>query len=141
MSWKSESLALVFGMLMVLIIFGDALPGDRIGNLDTIFGEAYWRLMDVIYPLASMVLFLLYGKVKGGIQIHFATILPFLAFLAGILIIQFDDIFVVLNHPVKLPELYWTAARWSYLFLSSASFFVFGWVCSKLKSRPEKAPG
>ncbi len=135
MNWKKESLALVFGMLIVLIIFGDALQGDRAGNLDTVFGETYGHLIDVIYPLASIIVFLLYGKSKGGIQIHPATILSFLAFLVGLIIIQFDDIFVVLNHPITLPWVYWTTARWCYLFIASGSFFAFGWACSKLKSR------
>ena len=62
MNWKSESLALVFGMLIILIIFGDAAQVSWVGNLDTIFGLTYWHLMDVIYHLASIMVFLLYGK-------------------------------------------------------------------------------
>jgi hypothetical protein len=139
MNWKRETLALVFGMLIVLIIFGDALQGDRAGNLDTVFGETYGHLMDVIYPFASIVVFLLYGKSKRGIQIRMATILLFLAFLAGLSIIQFDDFFVLLNHPITLPWIWWTTARWCFLFISAGSFFAFGWVCNKLSSRQEKA--
>ena len=48
--WKSEVLALVFGMFVILIIFGDAMPNEWVGNLDTIFGQTYWPLMDIIYP-------------------------------------------------------------------------------------------
>jgi hypothetical protein len=139
MNWKRESLALVFGMLIVPIIFGDTLQGNRAGNLDTVFGQTYGHLMDVIYPFASIVVFLLYGKSKGGIQIHIASILLFLAFLAGLSIIQFDDFFVLLNHPITLPWVWWTTARWCYLFISTGSFFAFGWVSGKLKSRQGNA--
>jgi hypothetical protein len=140
MNWKRDCIPLVFGMLIVLIIFGDSMQVGKVGNLDTVFGETYWRLMDVIYPLASIILFLLYGKLKGGIKIHFATLLSFVAFLAGLSIIQFDDIFVLMNHPIMLPWSYWTAARWCFLFIAPASFFTFGWLCGLLNRRQGKAP-
>ena len=135
MSWKKEILSLVFGMLVILIIFGDALQGDRAGNLDTVFGQSYGHLMDVIYPLASIVVFLLYGKAKGSLQIHVATILLFLVFFEGLSIIQFDDFFVLFGHPIILPWVWWTTARWCYLFMSVGSFLAFGWVSGKLKDR------
>ncbi len=135
MSWKSELLALVFGMLTILIIFGDGLPGQGVGNLDTVFGQAYWPLMDVVYPLASIIVFLLYGRVKGSIHIHISTTLLFVAFLAGILIMQFDDLFVVIGHPIKLSWTYWAVARWSYLVISTSTFITYGWVCHKMKKQ------
>ena len=39
MNWKSESLALVFGMLVIFMIFGDAAVVDWVGNLDYAFGH------------------------------------------------------------------------------------------------------
>jgi hypothetical protein len=136
MNWKREIPALVFGMLIILVIFGDAAAVRGVGNLDTVFGTSYWPLMDVIYPLASIAVFLLYGQSKGGIQIQVVTILAFLALLAGLLIIQFDDIFQLFNHPITLPQVYWTTARWLYLFISIGSFLTFGQACQRLKARP-----
>lgn len=135
MNWKREILALVFGMLIILIIFGDALQGDNAGNLDTVFGQAYGHLMDVIYPLASILVFLLYGKFKGGIKIHIANILLFLVFLVGLSLIQFDDFFVLFHHTITLPWVWWTTVRWCFLFISVGSFFAFGWVSGKLQNR------
>jgi hypothetical protein len=145
MNWKRESLALIFGMLVILIIFGDGIPGRAIGNLDTIFGESLWPFVDVMYPLASIIVFLLYGKSKGGIQVRRSAILPFAALLAGILMIQFDDVFELINHPIKLPQLYWTIARWGYLLVAAGSFLGFGRACERLsvgqKTRDAFKPG
>ena len=45
-----------------------------IGNLDTIFGIGAWQLLDVAYPVASIAVFLLYGRAKGGLRISALTI-------------------------------------------------------------------
>jgi hypothetical protein len=129
MNWKSESLALVFGVLIILIVFGDAAQLSWVGNLDTIFGVTYSSLMDIIYPLASIVIFILYGKAKGSLHLQPRSIMLFIAFLIAILIMQFDDIFEVLNHPIILPVIYWTIARWLYLFTALTTFFAFGRSC------------
>lgn len=129
MDWKSEILALVFGVLIILIIFGDAAQLSWVGNLDTIFGVTYSSLMDIIYPLASIVIFFLYGKTKGNLDLKLRSIVLFVAFLIAILIMQFDDIFEVLNHPIILPVIYWTIARWVYLFTALTTFFAFGRSC------------
>jgi hypothetical protein len=129
MNWKSESLALVFGVLIILIVFGDAAQLSWVGNLDTIFGVTYSSLMDIIYPLASIVIFILYGKAKGSLHLQPRSIMLFIAFLIAILIMQFDDIFEVLNHPIILPVIYWTIARWLYLFTALTTFFSFGRSC------------
>jgi hypothetical protein len=134
MNWKQESLALIFGMLIVLIIFGDATSFRGVGNLDNIFGPALWPWTDVIYPLASIVVFLLYGKSRGNLRINAAAVLAFLALLAGLLIIQFDDIFELAHHRITLPGVYWTAARFCYLVVSIASFLAFGRACRKSRS-------
>jgi hypothetical protein len=138
MNWKSESLALVFGMLIILIIFGDAAQVSWVGNLDTIFGLTYWHLMDVIYPLASIVVFLLYGRSKGRLCLRGTSILLIIAFLLAIFIMQLDDIFVVLNHPIILPDAYWTIARWLYLFTAITTFFAFGQSCKNRTSKTTK---
>jgi hypothetical protein len=66
MGFKSEVLALAFGALLIFVTFGDAHIYWFIGNLDTIFGLTFWRVLDVFYPVASAVVFLLYGWVKGN---------------------------------------------------------------------------
>ena len=131
MNWKSESLALVFGMLIVFMVFGDATQVNWVGNLDTIFGLKYWPLMDVVYPLASIIVFLLYGKSKGNLQLRRNSILLFVAFLITITIIQFDDICEVLNHSIELSPIYWSTARWVYIFTAVSTFFAFGQSCKK----------
>ena len=134
MKWKSESLALVFGMLIILIIFGDAAWVSGVGNLDTIFGQTYFPLMDILYPLASIVVFLLYGKSKGSLHVRSTSVMLFVAFLAAIVIMQFDDIFVVFNRPITLPAVYWAIARWMYLITAITTFFAFGESCKSKSS-------
>ena len=134
MNWKSESLALVFGVLIIFMIFGDAAHFDWVGNLDTIFGLRYWHLMDVLYPLTSIVVFLLYGKSKGSLHVRSTSVMLFVAFLAAIVIMQFDDIFVVFNHPITMPAVYWAIARWMYLITAITTFFAFGESCKSKSS-------
>jgi len=129
MNWKSESLALVFGMLIIFMIFGDAALLDWVGNLDYAFGHIFWPATDLIFPLSSILVFLLYGWSKGGLHLQRTSILLFLAFLTAIIIMQFDDIFVVFNHPITLPTIYWTTARILYLFTALTTFFAFGRSC------------
>ncbi len=141
MNWKRDGLTLIFGMLVMLIIFGDQVhvnsPGapEYIGNLDTVFGTPWWPLMDVIYPSASISTFLLYGKLKGGIKINRTSILLFVVFLIGLVIIQGDDFLQIINHPLDLPDTYWAAARWCYVFISEGSFLAFGSICEKQTDR------
>jgi hypothetical protein len=137
---KGEVLALLFGLLMVLEIFGDRVMVQGVevaGNLDTIFGHALWPFLDMFYPLASIVVFLLYGQTNGRIQFNLRSILIFLAFLAAIIIMQFDDFFVVFRYSITLPDLYWTIARVVYLFTAAGTFFAFGLTSSrKVKEAP-----
>lgn len=129
--WKSEGLALIFGMLVVLIVFGDALPGDRVGNLDTVFGQGLWPVMDVVYPLASILVFLYYGRLKGTVRLRSPSGWILMIFLISLTLIQLDDFFVVINHPIVLPDTCWTAVRWLYLIIAPGAFLVFGIACSR----------
>ena len=136
MNLKREWLALAFGMIVIFIIFGDAVPVQpggltEIGNLDTAFGLAYWRLVDIALPIASVVVFLLYGKACGKIRVDLKTGSIITAFLLALILVILDDMFVVVGHPIILPETYWVVARWVYLFVSTSMFFVFGSVCAK----------
>ena len=134
MNWKSEILALTFGMLMILVIFGDQAQ-IGVGNLDTIFGQNLYPLMDVIYPLASMAIFILYGKSSGKIEFRFRSNLLLFTFLAAQIVIQLDDIFAVFSHPIALPNVWWLAARLLYLFIAPVTFFTFGVTCEKSAAR------
>jgi hypothetical protein len=79
MSLKTEIVAFGFGMLLILLTFGDSwLVGD-VGNLDRIFGVTLWKPLDILYPVASIAIFLLYGKLKGGLRFNALTILVFLS--------------------------------------------------------------
>ena len=130
---KSEVLALVFGMLIILITFGDSRVNPWVGNLDNIFGLSFWHFMDVLYPLASIIVFLLYGKVRGGLRIHALTILVFLIFLMSLAMIIIDDIFAVLGYSTGWPYMYWGIAQWVYPFVAASSFLAFGWISARLE--------
>ena len=43
MCFRSEVLSLAFGMLLILLTYGDAHMSSSVGNLDTIFGIDAWR--------------------------------------------------------------------------------------------------
>ncbi len=131
MTFKSEFLALIFGLLLVFITFGDqplgALQGTTIGNLDTIFGLRFWPIMDIIYPLSAIAVFLLYGWVKGGeLRIKLTTLLVFTSFLAVLFLVSTDDIAQVFDLTVQLSRNYWISVSLTYLVVSSFAFFIYG---------------
>ena len=130
---KSEVLALVFGMLIILITFGDARVNPLVGNLDNIFGRFFWPSTDVLFPLALIIVFLLYGKVRGGLRIHVLTIAVFLIFLMSLAVIIIDDIFEVLQISMKWPHMYWGIAQWVFPFVAASSFIALGWISARLK--------
>jgi hypothetical protein len=126
MRLKSEMLALAFGMLVILVTFGDSHLARQIGNLDTIFGHTFWHLLDVMYPLLSISIFLLYGRGKGGIKINPLTIGIFLTYLAALALINLDDIALVLNLSILPSRDYWVVMEWFYPVYSVIAFFIFG---------------
>jgi len=126
MRLKSEVLALAFGMLLILVTFGDAHLARHIGNLDTIFGLGFWRLLDVLYPLLSICVFLLYGREKGGLKINPLTVGLFISYLVALALVSVDDIALVLNLPITPPRTYWIAMEWFYPIYSIIAFFIFG---------------
>ncbi len=128
LKFKSEVLALLFGVLVIMLTFGDDHTSRTIGNLDTIFGHALWPVMDVIYPLATILIFLVYGQVKGNGSLKFnaKTVLPLIAFALALFLISVDDVSQVLNFGLTLPEAYWIAMMWLYPIVSFFAFFGFG---------------
>jgi len=132
-SLKSEVLALIFGMLIILITFGDAHLAFQVGNLDTIFGLTYWKLLDVIYPVASVLVFLLYGKEKNSLRLNLRIIIIFLSYLSVLSLICLDDVVLVLNLNVTPPIEYWIIIEWIFPIYAIIAFFLFGRV-----TRPRK---
>lgn len=126
MSLRSEVLALVFGVFVVLIVFGDSHLNGCVGNLDTIFGVAYWKLLDVFYSFGAIAVFLLYGKVKGGLRISVLTIVIFVSFLVALALIDLDDIVLVLNLSLVPIKSYWVVVELFFPVYSVIAFFVFG---------------
>ncbi len=123
---KSEILALIFGMLIILLTFGDAHLSSQIGNLDTIFGLSYWKLLDVVYPIASIIVFLLYGKARNAIRIDVKKILILVSFFIVLLLVCLDDVAIVLNLPIYFSTEYWIIMEWIYPIYSAIAFFLFG---------------
>ena len=126
MSLKSEIVAFAFGVLLILVTFGDAHLVWTVGNLDNIFGIRYWKLIDVLYPLASIAVFLLYGRVKGGLRINLLTAVLFFSYLVALALVNIDDISVVLNLGIMPTRTYWLAIEWFYPLYSCVAFFMFG---------------
>lgn len=127
MGLRSEILALAFGALLIFVTFGDGHIYWFIGNLDTIFGLAFWHAMDTFYPLASIAVFLLYGWVKGnGLKFNRITILLFATFVALLVLVNIDDFMLILNLTMSPPKTYWAIMMWIYPVYSAFAFFLFG---------------
>ncbi len=129
MVFKSEVLGLVFGVLLILVTFGDShfKGAIAIGNLDTIFGLTLWPLMDIIYPLASLAVFLLYGWSKrGSLKVSAKTTLLFASFVLALALMNLDDLAIGVGHQVSLSVTYWTAISWIFPVYSVFTFLLFG---------------
>jgi hypothetical protein len=133
MTLRSEVLGLTFGALLILVIFGDnhlKVEGGSIvvGNLDTVFGLALWQAMDVIYFVALIVVFLLYGwtKSSSGFRFDSMSLLLFVSFLAVLSLISVDDYAQVLGFDLKLPAVYWVVVSWVFPIYSAIALFMFG---------------
>jgi hypothetical protein len=127
-NFKREFLAFLFGALVILLNFGDGHTGPTIGNLDTIFGVLLWPLMDIIYPLASIYVFITYGRAKsnGVLKFNVKTAIPLIAYLLAIFLLSIDDVSLVLNLGLGFPKAYWIAIMWLYPAISFLAFFSFG---------------
>jgi hypothetical protein len=126
MGLKSEVLAFTFGVFLILVTFGDSHLVNNVGNLDSIFGTAFWKPVDTLCAFASVAVFLLYGKVRGGLRFNAVSVLLFLSFLLALTLISLDDIALVLNLQLTMPTDYWKAVEWIYPIYASIAFFMFG---------------
>ncbi len=133
MALRSEVFALIFGALLILVTFGDnhlKVEGGSIvvGNLDTVFGLTLWQAMDVIYFLALIAVFLLYGWTKSSswFRLKSVSILLFVSFLVVLSLISVDDFAQVLDLSLELPDVYWIVVSWVFPVYSSIVLFIFG---------------
>ncbi len=136
MKLRSDVLSFAFGLLLILVTFGDdhlgRIAGVTVGNLDTIFGLALWPIMDIFYPLATIAVFLLFGWGKGRrLRINWVTMSLFSLFILALALISIDDVEIGLNQigfsfSLQLPRIYWVAISWIYPLFSAAAFFAFG---------------
>jgi hypothetical protein len=84
--------------------------------------------MDIIYPLASILIFLAYGEAKGngGLKFSAKTVMPLAVYFLALFLICIDDVSQVLNLGLIFPKIYWIAMMWLYPFISFLAFFSFG---------------
>ncbi len=124
---RSNFLSLVFGALLVFVTFGDDHTSPVIGNLDTIFGLTFWQALDVLYPLLSIAIFLLYGYLQGRrLKVNMLSAVIFSSFILALVLINLDDFARILNFEFNPPPLYWTILMWIYPVFSTFAFLLYG---------------
>ena len=84
--------------------------------------------MDVIYPLASIIVFIAYAqtKLKANWRFDAKAIVPIAAYIIVLFLISVDDISDILNLGLRLPETYWILMMWLYPIISFLTFFSYG---------------
>jgi hypothetical protein len=135
MGFRKEILAFVFGVLLVLVTFGDnhlgSILGIPVGNLDAVFGQGFWPVFDVLYPLAIIGVFLVHGWSKGvKLRVKSASMFVFVLFIVLLGLMNLDDFIIGLDHLglglMFYPPLgYWVMISWLFPFYSIVAFFVF----------------
>jgi hypothetical protein len=136
MGLRKEILALAFGALLILVTFGDnhlgKVAGVSIGNLDTILGYRLWPVLDIVYPLALITIFLLYGwSIGAKVKLKSASTFLFASFLIVLALVNIDDVFLGLSHAgltfaIYPSQEYWTTISWIFPAYSAIAFFSFG---------------
>jgi hypothetical protein len=82
--------------------------------------------VDIVLPVAFIVVFLLYGCEKGKkLKINPMSVLLFLSFLSVLMLIDFDDIAHGVHIPFNEPTAYWAIVMWVYPVYSAIAFFLF----------------
>jgi hypothetical protein len=92
-----------------------------------------WPELDVFYFLAPIGVFLLYGKVKGGLKINALAVMALVAFLIVLVLVSIDDITAVLGFSSPATYFssdasrsYWLVMLWVYPIFSYVAFLLFG---------------
>jgi hypothetical protein len=135
MGFKKELLALAFGVLLILVTFGDnhlgRIVGMPVGNLDSVLGQRYWPVLDVVYPVATIAVFLLHGSLIGKkLKMKSASTVVFVSFIVMLGFMNADDIIIGLNHlglnlMVYPPQEYWNIISLLYPIYATVAFFLF----------------
>jgi len=131
LSLKTEFLAFAFGVVLVLVTFGDnylgSFLGITVGNLDTILGFRLWPFLDATYFVATILFFLLYGMVKAKkFRINIASMLIFISFLVMLILMSIDDIAKVFSQSFQPPNAYWLVMSFIYPVYGTFAFFLYG---------------
>jgi hypothetical protein len=148
---KPLVLSLFFGVLLIWFDFGDASPlSGSVGNLDHILGARLWYPTEVFLPLASIVVFLLFGKVSFDIgkndrsdgfspraislTTNVKSLIPAFLYLVLLVLIDIDDISKVLGihsslSASNLSPGYWLPMEAIYPVGSMIAFIAFGKAC------------
>jgi hypothetical protein len=131
MGLRNDAMALIFGMLLIAVTFGDSHIVGKVGNLDVMFGHNLWPVIDAVYPLSLIIVFLLFGQMKGRGKLKFnvSTASVFLSFMAVLLLMIGDDFVVVLHLGEAFnsaPSAYWIVISWVFPIYSIFAFLYFG---------------
>jgi len=122
--------------------FGDKSPLSKsVGNLDQIFGPAMWYPIEVVYQLASIAVFLLFGltcrnigrksepgtteRPKTNYRMPFA-VLVFVLYIVLLGLDDLDDLSTVLKFHLVLGTNYWFALEPIYAIGSGILYLAFG---------------
>ncbi|HXQ91806.1 MAG TPA: hypothetical protein VN739_02275 [Nitrososphaerales archaeon] len=148
MNFKPVILSLAFGTLLILMDFNDNSPLSLgIGNLDQIFGPSMWHAVEVIYPLASIAVFLLFGLVcrnigrkepqKTAKRLSYQMLLAAITLVFYLLLLGLDgldDFSKALNLHLILGANYWFAMEAIYPIGSIILFLIFGKIAYEVGS-------
>jgi hypothetical protein len=129
-----------FGILLILMDFNDNSPLSLgIGNLDQIFGPSIWYVVEVIYPLASIAVFLLFGLVYRNIgrkepkktakRRSYQMFLESITLVLYLLLLGLDDLddfSKALNLHLVLGANYWFVMEAIYPVVSIILLLIFG---------------
>jgi len=83
--------------------FRDFHLASNVGNLDIIFGFTLWRVLDITYPVLSIVVFLMYDREKHDLKTNLHSAVIFAGFLVLLALICLDDSAIVLNVTIEPP--------------------------------------
>ncbi len=113
-------------MFVILVTFEDSHLAYQIENLDLIFGPAFWKILEVAFPVASIAVFLLYAREKRSLRLDLRATVIFLSYLVVLSLICVYDFGLFLNFPINPPVEYWIIMEWIYPVCAIIAFFLFG---------------
>jgi len=137
-------------MLLILEDFNDSLTvSSSTGNLDQILGHSLYHPIEVIYPLGSIVVFLLFGwscydegrkylvanQKRSRLGRYYFAFFVAIFYFALLALDDLDDISRILNLNLHLTLGYWYSLELLYPAGSILLFILFGRICLELGHR------